>query len=214
VLDFEPRAFHILDTLPLSLLAFFPSFLLSLSFPPSLPSFLLSFLQNLYFSLFSFLTVLGFELRTLMLALLLREITSWDRGHWGSLAGINILLCQHRPSRLVSKGWAREQRGLTFPCKQVTEAKSKDQPTCGCMWLHWLFYFPSAIWPSCFNSLSFISLLCYPLPLSCQNTACLFLFLPSSLLQCRCSSTWATSPHGDFSLLLQAEFICMSSVFQ
>jgi hypothetical protein len=32
------------------------------------------------------------------------------------------------------------------------------------MWLHWLFHFPSAMWPSCFNSLSFTSLLCHPFP--------------------------------------------------
>jgi hypothetical protein len=35
------------------------------------------------------------------------------------------------------------------------------------LWLHvtfWIFHFPSAMWPSCFNSLSFISLLCHPFP--------------------------------------------------
>jgi hypothetical protein len=94
-------------------------------------------------------------------------ISSWDTGHWGSLGGSNVLLCWHRPSRLVSKGRApRTKRStLIYPCKQVTEAKSKSQPTYGCMWLHWLFYFPSDIWPSsCFNFLSFVSLLCHPFP--------------------------------------------------
>jgi protein-S-isoprenylcysteine O-methyltransferase Ste14 len=40
------------------------------------------------------------------------------------------------------------------------------------MWLYWLFHSPSAMWPSsCFNSLSFISLLCHPFPLlHYQNT--------------------------------------------
>jgi hypothetical protein len=40
------------------------------------------------------------------------------------------------------------------------------------------------MWPSsCFNSLSFISLLCHPFPLlHYKNTACLFLFWSSSLL--------------------------------
>jgi hypothetical protein len=97
-------------------------------------------------------------------------------GHWGSLAGSNSLLCQHRTSGLVSKGWAPRTKGshLIYPCKQVTEPKSKAQPTYGCMWLHWLFHFPSAMWPSsCFISLSFISLLCHPFSLShYQNTAC------------------------------------------
>jgi hypothetical protein len=91
------------------------------------------------------------------------------------------LLCQHRLSGLMSKGWAPRAKGshLIDPCKQVTEAKSKAQHTYGCMWLHWLFHFPSVLWPSWFNSLSFISLLCHPFPLSHQNTACLFLFWTS-----------------------------------
>jgi hypothetical protein len=96
------------------------------------------------------------------------------------------LLCQHRLSGLVSKSWApRIKRSpLIYPHKLVTKAKSKAQSTYGCMWLHWLFHSPSAMWPSCFNVLSFISLLCHPFPLPhCQNTACLFLFWSSSLLQ-------------------------------
>jgi hypothetical protein len=48
-------------------------------------------------------------------------------GHWGCLAGSNILLCQHRLSKLVSKGWAPRTKGshLIYPCKQVIEAKNK-----------------------------------------------------------------------------------------
>jgi hypothetical protein len=93
-------------------------------------------------------------------------LSSWDTGHWGSLARSSVLLCQHRLRGLVSKDWApRSKRSqLIYPCKQAIEAKNKAQPTCGCMWLHWLFYFPNAMWHSCFNSLSFISLLCHPLP--------------------------------------------------
>jgi hypothetical protein len=107
-------------------------------------------------------------------------------GHWGRLAGGNILLCRYRLSRLVSKGWTLRPKRvhLIYPCKQDTEAKSKAQPTYGCMWLHWLFHSPSAMWPSlCFNSLHFIFLLCHPFPLPhYQNTACLFLFWSFSLL--------------------------------
>jgi hypothetical protein len=94
------------------------------------------------------------------------------------------LLCRHRPSGLMSKGWAPRMKGshLIHPCKQVTEAKSKAQPTHGWLWLHWLFHFPSAMWP-CFNSLSFISLLCHPFLLFCvQNIVCLFLFCTPSFL--------------------------------
>jgi hypothetical protein len=62
-----------------------------------------------------------------------------------------------------------------IPCKQVTQAKSKAQPTYGCMWLNWLFHSPSAMWPFlCFNFLSFVSLFCHPFSLPhYQNTACL-----------------------------------------
>jgi hypothetical protein len=58
--------------------------------------------------------------------LLLWEFASWDMGLLGQLAGSNVLLCQHRHSRLMSKGWAPKTKGshLIYPCKQVTEAKS------------------------------------------------------------------------------------------
>jgi hypothetical protein len=103
-----------------------------------------------------------------------------------TLRQFSSLLCQHRYSGLLSKGWALRTKRSQFihPCKQITEAKSKAHPTCGCMWLYWLCHFLSAMWPSCFNFLSFISLLCHPFTLShCQNTAYLFLFWSSSLLQ-------------------------------
>jgi hypothetical protein len=104
-------------------------------------------------------------------------ISSWDRGHWGSLAGSNVLLCQHRPSRLVSKGWAPRTKGshLMYPCKQVTEAiklKNMVEPVYGYMQFYRLLHpsatwpsIPSAMWPSSpLNSLGFISLLCHPFP--------------------------------------------------
>jgi hypothetical protein len=115
------------------------------------------------------------------LLLLLWEIMSWDMGHWGRLAGSNFYCAGTDPADSCPEAETWEGSYLMYPCKQVTEAKSKAQPTCGCMWLHWLFHFPSAMWPSCFNSLRFISLLCHPLPLTHQNTACLFLFWSSSL---------------------------------
>jgi hypothetical protein len=121
-------------------------------------------------------------------------ILSWDMGHWGSLAGSNVLLGQHRLRGLVSKGWApRSKRShLIYPCKQVTEAKSKAQSSYGCMWLHWLFHSPSAVWPSCFNSLSFISVLCHPSPASLSEhslSVSVSVLLPatSSMLLCCCS---------------------------
>jgi hypothetical protein len=58
------------------------------------------------------------------------EISSWDMGHCGSLAGSNILLCQHILSGLVSKGWALRTKGshLTYPCKQLQKQKAGSNP--------------------------------------------------------------------------------------
>jgi hypothetical protein len=58
---------------------------------------------------------------------LLQEFANWDTGLLRQLAGSNILLCQHRPSGLMSKGLAPRTKGShrVYPCKWVTEAKSK-----------------------------------------------------------------------------------------
>jgi hypothetical protein len=73
-----------------------------------------------------------------------------------------------------------EQKGLPLYtlASRLQKQKSKAQPTYDCMWLHWLFHFPSSMWPSlCFNFLSFISLLCLPFTLPhYQKTAYLILF--------------------------------------
>jgi hypothetical protein len=63
----------------------------------------------------------------LLQEVLLREFASWDTGLLRQLAGSNVLLCQHRLSRLMHKGWALRTKGshLIYPGKQVTEAKSK-----------------------------------------------------------------------------------------
>jgi hypothetical protein len=59
-------------------------------------------------------------------------IASWDTGHWGCLTRSNVLLCQHRPSKLVSKGWAlrTKESHLIYPCKQVTETKKPHMAAC------------------------------------------------------------------------------------
>jgi hypothetical protein len=55
------------------------------------------------------------------------RISNRDMGHQGRSAGSDILLCQHRLSRLESKVSAPRTKGshLIFPGKQVTEAKWK-----------------------------------------------------------------------------------------
>jgi hypothetical protein len=100
-------------------------------------------------------------------------ISRWDMGHWGSLAVSNVLLCLHRLSGLVSKGWVREKRGLTLYTlpSRLQKRKARFNPymvACNSIG----YFSPSATWPSsCFNSLSFISLLCCPFPLlHYQNT--------------------------------------------
>jgi hypothetical protein len=74
--------------------------------------------------------------------------------------------------RTVSKGWAPRTKGshLIYPCKQVTEAKSKVWSIYAYIKFYWLLYPsamwlspPSAKWPSsCSDFSSFISLLCHP----------------------------------------------------
>jgi hypothetical protein len=70
------------------------------------------------------------------LPIVLWEIMSWDRSLWGRLAGSNVY-CAGTDPGLVSKGWAPRTKGspLIYPCKQVTEARSKKQSSTH-IWLH------------------------------------------------------------------------------
>jgi hypothetical protein len=106
-------------------------------------------------------------------------ISSWDMGHWGSLAGSNVLLCWHRPIELLSTGWALRTKGshLIYPSKQVTEAKIKVYSIYGYIQFYRLLYPsatwlspPHAAWPSPHSDSSgFISILCYLYLLLYQN---------------------------------------------
>jgi hypothetical protein len=61
---------------------------------------------------------------------------------YGSLSQFSrkssILLCHHRPSGLMSKGWAPRTKGshLIHPCKQVTEAIKFKKQGLTHIWLH------------------------------------------------------------------------------
>jgi hypothetical protein len=107
---------------------------------------------------------------------------SWDGSLWGRLAGSNVYCADTDRVDLCSKAEPQEQRGLTSYtiASRLQKQKAKLNPHMAARDFYWLLHFPSAMWPfSCFNSLSFISLLCHPLPLSCcQNTTCVFLFWP------------------------------------
>jgi hypothetical protein len=106
-------------------------------------------------------------------------ISNGDSGHWGSLAGSNIYSAGTDWEDSCTKAEPQEQRGLTLYTLVSRLQKQKAKLN---IWLHvtsLAILFPSARWPSCFNSLSFLSLLCHPFPLPhYQNTACLFFFWP------------------------------------
>jgi hypothetical protein len=96
-------------------------------------------------------------------------------------------LCWHRLSALMSKGWAPWKRDLllyTLANRLQNQKAKLNLYMAACDSIGY-FIDPSAMCPSsCFNSLSFICLLCHSFPLPhYQNTACLFLFWSSSLLQ-------------------------------
>jgi hypothetical protein len=54
-------------------------------------------------------------------------ISSWDIGHWGSLAGSNILLCQHKLSRLMFKGLSPENKEVSPYIPLQAGYRSKKQ---------------------------------------------------------------------------------------
>jgi hypothetical protein len=115
----------------------------------------------------------------------LRQISR--KQHW---------LCPHRPSILMSKGWAPRTKGshLLHPCKQLQKQKTKFNPhmaACDFIGYFILLVLCDHLHVSVF--VSFIFLLCHPFPLPhYQNTACLFLFWSSSLLPH--SPLWCSDP--------------------
>jgi hypothetical protein len=125
-------------------------------------------------------------------------ILIWDMGPWDNSAGSNILLCWHRLSRLMSKGW--EQRGIALYtlASRLQKEKARSKPymvTCNSIGYFTLVlcdFLPppsalptaSAIWPfPHLDSLGFISLLCHPyLPATLsEHGPCLSLFFSSLL---------------------------------
>jgi hypothetical protein len=124
--------------------------------------------------------------------IVLQDIQEQGKGHWGSSAGSNISSCWHRLSRLESKGWAWRTKGsyLIYPCKQVTEAKSKIYPIYGCMQLYWLFCLQCYM--TFFTFRFFVLSSCYVIPSSLlhyQNTDLLASFLallPATIMPSDC----------------------------
>jgi hypothetical protein len=87
------------------------------------------------------------------------RISIWDKRHWGKDSADSC-----------SKADPRKQRGLTLYtlASRLQKQKAKFNPHMAACDFIGYFIPPSAMWPSCFNSLSFISLLCHPflLPIS------------------------------------------------
>jgi hypothetical protein len=106
------------------------------------------------------------------LVLLLWELLAEIRGLLRQLAGSNILLCQHSLSRLLSKGWAQEQRGLTLYTLASRLQKQKARSNPYMVVFNFIGYFtlvlcdfplPGTTWPSTRSDFSdFISLVCHP----------------------------------------------------
>jgi hypothetical protein len=118
---------------------------------------------------------------------------SWDRSLWGWLAGSNVYCASTDPVDLCPKAEPREQRGLTLYtlASRLQKQKAKLNPHMAAC--DFIGYFISLVlmWSSRFNSLSFISLLCHPLPSRCQNTVCvrmIFSFKRYSKLETPCQT--------------------------
>jgi hypothetical protein len=58
------------------------------------------------------------------------KFASWDTELLRQIAGSNILLCQHRPSGLMSKGWAlrTKESHLIYPCSRLQKQKARSNP--------------------------------------------------------------------------------------
>jgi hypothetical protein len=112
----------------------------------------------------------------------LREFASWVMGLLRQLAESNVILCQHRLSGLMSKGWAPRTKGshLIYLCKQV---RSKKQGL-----IHiWLYLILLATLPYCY--VTFPSLvLCDPLHVQISQVLSLWYAILSSLLLSQDSS--------------------------
>jgi hypothetical protein len=97
-------------------------------------------------------------------------------------------------SRIISKGWAPRTKDLTLYTLASRLQKQWARFSPYMVVCNSISYFtPSAKWPSCLDTLSFVFLLCHPLPpptLSEHTLACFF-FWPLSLLHYDLH-TWAS----------------------
>jgi hypothetical protein len=95
-----------------------------------------------------------------------------------------VVLAQTQRTHVQRLSAENKEVSPYIPLQAGYRSKKQSSTIYSCMWLYWLFYFPSAMWPSlCFSSLNFIPLLCHSFPLLHYQNTSLFLFWSSSLLQ-------------------------------
>jgi hypothetical protein len=132
-------------------------------------------------------------------------ISSWDMGHWSSLARSNILLCRHRLStqHTCVQRLENKEASLYTLASRLQKQKAKFSPHMALC--DFIGYFISPV----LCDLLHVSILKFylsafpslPLP-HYQNTTCLFLFWLSSLLQYKNQSEWQSerkNTHMNFS---------------
>jgi hypothetical protein len=105
-------------------------------------------------------------------------IWSWDKGHWGSLAGSNIYCANTDPADLYPKAESWEQRGLTLHilASRLQKQKAKLNPYMAAC--DFIGYFISPVLFDLFQVsvlLSFISLLCYSFSLLQYHIYCTYI---------------------------------------
>jgi hypothetical protein len=103
---------------------------------------------------------------------MLWEIMSWDMSLWGRLTGSNVYSASTDPADSCPKAEPWEQRGLTLYTLASRLQKKKAKLNSHMSACDFIGYFTSLV--LCFNSLSFISLFCNPLPSRHQNTVYFF----------------------------------------
>jgi hypothetical protein len=109
--------------------------------------------------------------RSKKLLVMLQKFASWGTGFLRQLAGSNILLCRHRLSGLVSKGWASRTKDLTLYTLASRLQKQKARSNPYMVIFNFIGYFTlvlcdfpllGTMWPSsCSDFSGFISLLCH-----------------------------------------------------
>jgi hypothetical protein len=136
----------------------------------------------------------GKGVRRVTIVQILWEFASWDRGLLRQLIGSHVLLCQHRLSELMSKGWAPRTKGfhLIYPCKQLQKQKARSNPYM--VIFNFIGYFTLVLCDLLHVQISQVVSLCYAILTSLllsQNSGLdCFLLILLSATQTLCTHVW------------------------